>query len=148
MDSDNERTLRPEKWKLVPFLLLSLAFAVIGIRMLRDGMAGGWFAVIGFGMSSAALALMLLSRNGDLHLDPDRFTIRSVFGIRSYRWRDIERFAVTPFGIFKTVAFTVIPRRPSATDGSGGTETLPDTYGMPPEDLADLMNEWRDRHAA
>jgi hypothetical protein len=144
----DERILRPDKWKLVPFLLLSLAFAVIGIRIVREGSASGWLAVIGFSMSSAALAVMLLSRSGDLRLDADRFTIRSVFGVRSYRWRDIERFVVAPFGFFKIVAFTPIPQRRGATAHGGVKETLPDTYGMPAEELADLMNQWRERHAA
>ena len=148
MPGGDERILRPDKWKLVPFLLLSLAFAVIGVRIVREGSASGWLAVIGFSMSSVSLAVMLLSRSGDLRLDADRFTIRSVFGVRSYRWCKIERFIVAPFGFFKIVAFIPTPRRHVVTNDSQVKETLPDTYGMPAQELADLMNEWRNRHAA
>jgi hypothetical protein len=135
---DGERILRPNKWRLVPHLLLSLAFLAIGIRMIRDGAAGGWFVAIGFGMTAAALVFLLRSQGSYLQLAPDRFTVRSLVSLRSYRWQDIERFAVMPFGLSKLVGFTVAP---------GHRETIPDTYGMPPQELADLMNEWRDRHS-
>jgi hypothetical protein len=149
-DRLDQRILKPCRWKFVLLAFFSLVFVTVGIDMIGEGNAAGWLVAIGFGAATVAFAVMGHPRSGFLRLEPDRFTVCSLFRVSSYRWKDIEAFDVVRFGISKLVAFTLAgppgngERAPKlAAVISGYDSALPDTYGMKAEKLALLLNEWR-----
>jgi hypothetical protein len=76
-----------------------------------------------------------------------------MFRRESYLWEDVARFGVVLVGHRRKVGFHYAhttamssPFRAAVTTQLGGYEAaLPSTFGMDPEDLALLMNEWRGR---
>lgn len=120
--------------------------------MIYSHRQGGWFVAIVFGLGSLVFAVQLLPGSSYLLLEPDGFTVRTLYRLQKYRWAEVERFGVTRIGGNKTVAFDFSGQygkdrvaRQVAAGISGYEGTLPDTYGMKPEQLAELLNEWKAR---
>lgn len=152
MYSQNTLILRPSKIRMGLFLALCLAFTVVGGLMIYGNQRAGWYVVIVFGLGSLVFAVQLLPGSSYLLLEPDGFTVRALYRSQKYGWAEVERFGVTHIGGNKTVAFDFsseygkgrVARRVAA--GISGYEgALPDTYGMKPEQLAELLNEWKAR---
>jgi hypothetical protein len=88
-----------------------------------------------------------------LRLDPDRFTVTTPILTRSYRWAEVDHFFPVGPGGNGAVAFDLAaasPRRRRAGQRLtrrlfGYDDALPQTYGMPPERLAELLNSWKAR---
>ena len=152
MSSQNILILRPSKIRMGLFLAICLAFTVGGGWMIYGDREGGWFVAIVFGLGSLVFAAQLLPDSSYLLLGPDGFTVRTLYRSQKYRWAQVERFGVTRIGGNKTVAFDFSREyrkyhvaRQVAAGISGYEGTLPDTYGMKPERLAELLNEWKAR---
>jgi hypothetical protein len=152
MHSHNILILRPSKIKVGLILALCLAFTVGGGWMIHGHRRGGWFAAIVFGLGSLICALQLLPGSSYLLLEPDGFTVRTLYRSQKYGWAEVERFGVTRIGGNKTVAFDFSRRyerwrmgRQVAAGISGYEGMLPDTYGMKAEQLAGLLNAWKTR---
>lgn len=152
MHNQNTLILRPSKIRTGLILALTLAFTVIGGWMVHGHRRGGWFAAIVFGLGSLVCALQLLPGSSYLLLEPDGFTVRTLYRSQRYGWAEVERFGVTRIGGNKTVAFDFSSRyerwrvgRQVAAGISGYEGMLPDTYGMKAEQLAGLLNEWKAR---
>jgi hypothetical protein len=133
-------------------LALCLAFTVVGGWMIYGRRPAGWFVAVLFGLGSLVFALQLLPGSSYLLLEPDGFTVRTLYRSQKYGWAEVERFGVTRIGGNKTVAFDFSSQygkyrvaRQVAAGLSGYEGTLPDTYGMKPERLAELLNEWKAR---
>lgn len=134
------------------FLAVCLAFTVGGGWMINDHREGGWFVAIVFGLGSLVFALQLLPDSSYLLLGPDGFTVRTLYRTQKYRWAQVEHFGVTRIGGNKTVGFDFSSKygkyhvgRQVAAGISGYEGSLPDNYGMKPERLAELLNEWKAR---
>ena len=149
MTTDNHRILRASRWKYLPYFLLSLGFTVLGILQARDDTGGGILVAGGFGLATAAFAVLLLPRRGYLSLTPDHLTVCSFYRTRRYRWSDVLSFGVGRFGLQKIVAVRLSPdkNRHAEETSSGHEDALPDTYGLPAEQLAVLLDDWRRRYA-
>ncbi|HET9789479.1 MAG TPA: hypothetical protein VFP47_20255, partial [Pyrinomonadaceae bacterium] len=85
---------------------------------------------------------------------PKGFTVRTLYRSEKYRWAEVERFGVTRIGGNKMVGFDFSREydkhhvgRQVAAGISGYEGALPDTYGMKPERLAELLNEWKARRS-
>ena len=105
-----------------------------------------------FGLGSLVFAFQLLPDSSYLLLGPKGFTVRTLYRSHKYGWAEVERFGVTRIGANKTVAFDFSGEygkyhvaRQVAAGISGYEGALPDTYGMKPERLAELLNEWKAR---
>ena len=127
--------LRPARWKLLVMLAVSLAFTTIGALMIRDNQGiKAWLSASFFGLCSTVFAIQLFPRASYLHLRPDGFVACTLF--RRWplvRWDSVSEFqvvAVPPLGK-KMVVY------------NDATATLPDTFGLKPDQLAELLNEWR-----
>lgn len=105
-----------------------------------------------FGLGIPMALIQLHPKASFLHLTTDGFTMRTLFRNHTVRWVTVNEFAVIWVGSNRVVAWNYI----HALRGSGrlagmsrkmsGYEAaLPDTYGMRPQDLADLLNSIR-RH--
>jgi hypothetical protein len=162
---DEERVLRPGRVKSLLMLGVSLTFVAVGLLGLLWPRADGaaeeeerwamWACVVFFGLGVIVCVLQFLPRSSFLRLGPEGFTIRALYRERTYRWEDVDTFGVTQVSFNKMVGFNFAPHFDRAARLRRVNKAiaffegaLPDTYGMKAEDLADLMNEYKHRHAA
>jgi len=123
------------------------------VWLIRRGEAGGWLALGFFGLLAVLGLLVPLVTRNHLRLDPDRFTVTTPVLTRTYRWAEVDRFFAVGDGASGAVAFDLAaaaPRRRRAGQRLtrrlfGYDDALPQTYGMPPARLAELLNHWRAR---
>jgi len=153
-DRNMELTLRPKRLKYLLFALLSAAFVAGGVLMVRDGQRLGWFEIFFFGTGLIVFCLLLLPGSAYLKLDPAGFTFCSLFRPHSMRWYEVDSFATGRIGTNKLVVFNFSELhrgqqrlRKISSAISGYEAALPGTYGLKAEDLAALMNDWRQRAA-
>ncbi|HZA80839.1 MAG TPA: hypothetical protein VFC13_05125, partial [Actinomycetes bacterium] len=132
---------------------LSLAFVAAPVWLIRRGQAGGWLALGFFGPCALIALLVPLATRNHLRLDPDRFTVTTPILTRSYRWAEVDRFFPVGDGTSGAVAFYLAAAAPRRRGRSqrltrrmfGYDDALPQTYGLPPERLAELLNRWKAR---
>jgi hypothetical protein len=137
-------------------LLGSLLFVAASVYTVRSGdglrrTIWGFAGLTFSGLSASFSALMLLPGAGYLRLEPEGFTVCSLFRRRFFRWSSISEFGVMRIGARRPqfiVGMRYQPDTPiQARIGSfnarhwGFEGALPDTYGMTTDQLASLMNE-------
>jgi hypothetical protein len=143
-----------------PWLLLAgggLTAASIWIAAQDDLM--GWLSVIFFGLATVVIAASMLPAANSLTLDDDGFEVKHLFVRTRIRWRDTGSFAAD-FVIHEyillprrwqqmVVMYNRAPMRKQRRFFNFGIfkydGMLPNSYGLDAEDLASLMNAWRDR---
>jgi hypothetical protein len=144
-----------------PYLGLGLAGTAAGFWQIREGNAAGWFPLALFGLGNVVLLLQMLARGNHLRLDQDGFTVVMLLGSRSRRWSEVDRFFVghAPYAGHggrgdDVVVFDLAPSQRRSLNQRlerlarrwfGYHAALPQTYGMTPQRLADLMNDWKTR---
>ena len=153
-------TLRPSRLRWILVLLASLVLGAGGVLMIADGRDIGWLVAGFFGLCAAVACVSMLPGASYLVLDEEGFTVGSLFRSARVVWPEVVEFY--PWVVMATgmravthVAFELSPdRRNQATARvlsrlvSGGVEAgLPDTYGLRAEELAELMNRWREHYA-
>jgi hypothetical protein len=144
--------LRPSKRRAVLYLLLCLALTVMDVFVIvGGGKVIGWFGVVFFGAGVLIFVVQLIPGASYLHLAPDGFVVCSLF--RKWpviRWEDVSEFQVAsvPPSRMKMIVFDwaqapkpQLRKINRALVGAG--DALPDTYGLEPQELADIMNDWR-----
>jgi hypothetical protein len=112
-----------------------VAFAVM------PAIVGGVLVVLG--LVPVVLGLVVVRDPGHLMLEADGFTYRSLAGrVMSRRWQDCGGFRVvrSPLRTAGHVAWL-------SADGGPGGAFLPGTGSLPREDLAVLLNRYRQRFA-
>jgi len=131
---------------------MTAAFTAGGVLMIMSGELLGWFVAVVFGLCVLVFTVSLLPGANCLRVGPNGFTIRSLFRSHSYRWSDVRGFGVGRVGVKWMVVFDFTdefqgtPRLRKISVALAGHEgALPDSYGMPLEALAELLNEYRDQ---
>jgi hypothetical protein len=134
------------------YFLVSVALMLGGFWMVKDGDPGGWLVFGFFALCTLISLLQLTTSLSHLRLGQDGFTISVPLRSYSYRWSDIEEFSVSEipeelkgFVVFRfssSYGKQRVPRKLIST-AFGYEGALPDTYGMSPQSLAELMNRWR-----
>ncbi len=115
--------------------------------------AVGWWAAAFFGIGTMLVGAQLIPGVVYLELTTQGFAFHQLFKTWRYQWKDVGGFA--PIWTWQPmVAFRFQPTyrasrllRRFARPPSGYDASLPGTYGMRAEDLAKLMNRWRERVA-
>ena len=146
-------TLYPSRTKWVLVLLGCAALAAAAYWMIGTGRTVvGWGGLVFFGPGTLVAAVILLPGANALKLDRQAFEITHLFRRRAYRWQDTTGFAVVsiPPSAQKMVMFDDANAKNSAMAKMnvslvGHNSALPDTYGLPPQALASLMAQWRER---
>jgi hypothetical protein len=150
--------LRPSKVKHGSCFLGSLLFVSGGILMVlegKDAVLAGWIGVLFFGLCALIFAINLLPHSSYLLLEPEGFTVRSLFRDRFTPWSEVEQFFPSFAGANPIVVYDENREGGEKLPGSTWANKiskalcihhkgLPDTYGMDPPELADLLNIWRD----
>lgn len=144
-------TLYPGRMKMFVMLAGSLAFVAGGLFMLDNSKMIGYLSVAFFGLCALVFLVQLLTRTSYLIVDAQKFTVSSLSRKSDVAWSDVERFLVVSISGNKMVGWNFNPGYSTGTSHAlavklaGVQNTLPDTYGMKAEELADLMNEVRMR---
>jgi hypothetical protein len=145
--------LRPGRLRHAGLLLVSLVFVAIGFWM---GLSGddlfqrvvGWVGVAFFGLGLFVFAAQFVQGASSLTLDPEGFTVVSLWRRRRYHWREVQDFHVRAVGQQVMILFDVPADGGRAARTSralfGVSHGLPDSYGLRPEQLAAFMALVRD----
>lgn len=136
----------------VGLVLVSGAFVVIGVLMVRDGEWPGYLVAGFFGLCCLVGLLALLPGAFRLRIDQRGLEMRALFRTTWVRWDDVEAFGVITHRVnglrtHQMVGF--LTRRP---DGRGRGERLSraltgfdgglgDNYGWKVPELADHLND-------
>jgi hypothetical protein len=113
-------------------------------------------SLVVFFAAGAVLSIMnLLPGRAYLLLTPGEFAYRTLFKSRTYRWSEVEGFEAFAFRETSRVVFTLSREGKLRFSESGfrkfnkavggGDDSLPDTYGMSADKLAELMNQWKEK---
>lgn len=146
------------------FLLLLVAFVVLGLAEMATGdRVDGWVYLALALLFLAAGLLQRLPKISYLKLTPEGFAERHLFQSRSLvRWQDVEQFIIghanwawwLGLGLLKWVAFNFVPayaerstREKLVRRWFGYDRSLLHVYGRSPDELAELLNQWRARHS-
>jgi hypothetical protein len=165
MTSSSALVLQPSRRRASLYVLGCLGFVAAGTWIAYTGEeltpAFGWLAVVFFGLCAIVFLVNALPNSSCLTLTHEGFVVRSLFRSQPLvRWSEVERFEVGSLGGRSRMVvfyFAASFKRKLTGDAAGGKimrlaqriggheGALPDTYGLSAEDLATLMNEWRDR---
>ena len=145
-------TLRPTRLRTALLLLGSLGFTALGVFMARDGEWLGYLVGGLFALGLPVFAVQLHPRAAYLLLNEEGFTYCSLFRVQNVRWADVQGFGVIAVNSFRMVAWNFVPGHPRTGQArrlsqavSGYEAALPDTYGLKPKELANLLDGLRQR---
>ena len=150
MDPQNKNVLRltPSNTRTAILFAAMVIWFLLGAG--RYAAAGGilMLALAAVGLAGAVVyGVMLLPNSSYLEATPDGLTISSAFRKRSYAWSDIDSVYVDAILSKQVVKYEV--ELPENEGGVGARrtreETLPDTYGLPAQELADQLDAFRRR---
>ena len=145
--------LKPGRAKWLGVFAICVSFVAIAVwlgpsedPMLYYG-AGGFFLVC------ALVALpQMIGVGASLALDRMGFTCRTLFKSFRREWTDCSSFAPARVGLNTMVAFETrqdLASHPKMSELNrqvvGAAGALPDTFGLSADELAELMNAFRDR---
>ena len=144
--------LRTTRKSMLLLLLGSGAFVVAGFFVLPTHSAAAYGAIAFFGLGVVVALIQLLPGSSYLELDERGFTTCTMFRKGFERWEDVgEFFPLSLDARARTmVAYRYAPGyKPHPTARklliavAGAEAALPDTYGRPAKDLAELLNKIR-----
>jgi hypothetical protein len=150
------RVIRPHKWATLVLFLLNFTLFTLGVCTILNDNPVGWLLAVPCGIFALIGVCLLLPGCSFLELNEEGFTLCSMFRRESYRWDDVARFGVVLVGSRPKVAFhyaatssTLSPEGAAIAMQLGGYEAaMPTTFGLDPEDLAVLLNDWHTRSLA
>lgn len=149
--------LRPNPWKWVGVGAVCFSLSVGGAWMVREGQWIGWLVMIGFGVGVPISLISAMPNASYLRLDSEGFTVCSIYRAYKIRWADVSGFGVGRVARrnkmvmynFEPTCTLISPRvRSFMTKHAGYEGGLPDNYGLEHEELADLMNRYREASLA
>jgi hypothetical protein len=146
----NVMELRPSPWKHLALLAISAGFVAGALLVEPANSPLKWFTVAFFGLGVVVALVTLVPGSSYLRLEPDRMSVRTLYRTWHVPWTDVTEFFVAPVGGRGMVCWNYTPestrqkRGRAVSRAIAGVEAgLPDTYGRPAEELANLLNQWR-----
>ena len=150
MQHGAEVTLYPGRFKQLALAGLCGVFTAIGVLMVREDVAVGWFVAGCFALGTLVFLVQLLPGASYLRLTEDEMIFRALFRTTRLRWDHIEGFGTGKIGGNQMVVFNLSDDAPGSKTGrrwsaalTGVDAALPDTYGRRAEDLAQLLTDWK-----
>ena len=144
--------LYPKKQSAILLLLGSILFVVIGLILAPTQ---GWIFYLGagfFGLGIPVAVIKLIPGSTYLELKEEGFEFCNFFGKTSLNWDDIDEFFIvslkqTGVSVHDMIGFNFVASYDRSGIGRGVAKALsqcegalPDTYGLKPEELVDLLN--------
>jgi hypothetical protein len=147
--------LKPGRAKWLGVFAISAAFVAIAV-WLGPGDPVLFYGCGGFFLVCALVALpQMIGVGASLTLDRKGFECRTLFKSFRREWRDCSEFAPRRIFLNTFVAFETrqdIANHPNLSELNrqlvGASGALPDTFGLPLDELTDLMNAFRARALA
>jgi hypothetical protein len=147
-------TYRTRPVKMAILALGSLVFVSLGLWLLPREPHIALASIIFFGLCALVGLVSLLPNSSYLTLTEQGFLFVSLFRKHFVDWSDVQSFVpvkvrrISMVGWNYSSEFRESKRVRWVNAAVAGMEAaLPETYGMPAEQLADLMNQLRDTHA-
>lgn len=174
-DPEILESFRSSRKKWVFLLLSSIPFTAIGLWLASDPpdftqLLLGFGSVLLFG-STAFVSILFLVHPGisSLIIGRQGISVRTPWRTRFYRWEEISRFGIETIstryrGIGASKKFVGFDYSPGIGKNDKGIfkrlddlfgenhidrefdETLPDSYGIDPEELAEKLTKWREQN--
>ncbi|MBU2566215.1 hypothetical protein KKG46_01500 [Patescibacteria group bacterium] len=152
MQENQTLTLYPNKTKLFVLLLISIIFVIVGIFMIRSGNANGWYTTIFFGIGALVFIVNAFPQAAYLKLSKEGFEVCSLFRKSFTSWRDVKDFQAGKVSVNTMVVFDFTEEhleyqgmKKVAETLTGHQGSLPDTYGKPANELAQIMTDWKQK---
>jgi hypothetical protein len=126
------------RWVFVAVLSAIIVVTNLYVLIQHGASALGLLALI-FSITGTAGAVQLIPGSAGLWLDREGFTFRMFWYDRRRQWKKITPILSSQVGLLQMVGYNIegdAPNKPR--------EVLPDTYGISANELAELMNHWRD----
>lgn len=148
----------PNRLRLAALTVAAIALAAACAAMATHSAGAfnrlvGWFGVAFFGLGAPVIAWRAASDRG-VHLTRDGFEIRWARRRVLRMWRDVSDFQVVRIGQFnRFVGFNLTSKAHDIGPVrighamSGVDSLLPSNLQLRPEELASVMNAWRERYA-
>lgn len=145
-------TLYPKKQSAIILLLGCIFFVIAGIVLARSQGWIGYLCAGFFGLGIPAAIVRILPGSTYLELTNEGFEFCNMFRKTSLSWEVIDEFFIvtlkqTGVSVHKMVGFNFVDSYDRMRIGRGVSKALsqcegalPDTYGLKPEELADLLN--------
>ncbi len=157
MDVGGVKVIRTSRIRMVVLILIAAVFVAGGVLMVAhpskpDDAMWGWAVVGFFGLGGLVFAYHLIWP-ARLTLDQTGFTHGGLLRTTVVAWRDVEELFLykLPRG-GKMVAWRLRPdRRPKKLTAAlnrmmGVDGGVPSTWTVPPKELLELMEQWRQRY--
>lgn len=121
--------------------------------MVKEGQFIGLLIAIFFGTGCVILVATLITNSPSLKISEKGFNIKSIFRSSFTKWNEVGQFKTGYIGKNKMVVYNYsqnynknVTSRTISREMTGVEVAIPDTYGKSPEELAKLLNEWRERY--
>ena len=140
-------TLRPSRVRTAFLLFGSALFIVGGVFMVLHGKAEGYLCIAFFTFGLLIFGARLHPRAVYLHLAEESFTYCGLLRARTVRWAQVQEFVVIRVGRSRMVGWSFVPdpsagkTRDLSKTLAGCEGALPDTYGLKPRQLAEVLND-------
>lgn len=144
--------LQPGRSKLGALLFLMAFCTVCGVGLALDGYMAGWAIVATGAIMCLAGWRFLRSSRFDLRLNQSGLAFGTILGRHAFSWCDVQSIAVVGFGANRLVALSIVPEVNGGTLAllsrrvCGFDRVLTETYGLPADELARLLESWRARY--
>lgn len=135
------KLLKPQKTYTWILILFSLFFVAFGLwSLVRFHTVSAWPLMVACVLLTLILLLWSLPNSSYLLLNEEGLRIRHLFATREHRWEDIQKFwadrrVTGQMGVYYLLNGNRLMQ----------VHSLPDNYGMKPQELAILLNQWH-RH--
>lgn len=154
MSEDKHRLiLRPKKSTAMWLLLCCSVFVVCGVWIAIEKSWIGYLCAGFFAMGIPVAVIQMIPGSTSLEIVDEGLSITNLFRVTMLPWHDVDHFFVVSLKqsgmtVSKRVGFNYLPSdnhyhvsRQVATAIAGCEGTLPDTYGVPAEELAAILNQ-------
>ena len=141
------------KSKAVLCIIVSAIGIFAGVMLMHAGEPGyGLVTIIFSSVFVLFFIIVLISDAGRLELNKDGFTSFTLFGNIKTHWTEVEKFgtaSIKQYGFItvqKIVCYNFSDQKGKSgivvKGWSGFDSRLPDNYGIPADELTNLMNAW------
>jgi len=138
---EDRMELHPSKRRWGTILVVCIVLVVFDFFLMsQESIPVLWVGVVIFTLVGAMAAAQFYGAGGML-LERTGFRYRLLYAEKAFRWDDVTPFYAGSAGLMKLVGF----RTAEDLEKKKPARMVPDTYGMDPDDLAHLLNTWRNR---
>ena len=135
--------LKPGKTKSIFLIFISTAFIILGISLLENNPFIGILNIVFFGICLLIFVINLIPNSSYMKIGVQGIEMKNLFKSAFIPWDAVSSFRTKRFFVNKMVVYDISEKLLENTGKTTRTGAFPDTYGMSPEKLAALLNEYK-----